>query len=233
MRMLEYDFPVAYWVNLFSELHDLGITTWHSSTEYESFGLYCEVLADFSRQFPEKKIKHMVKLAEPHFHINEFSAELLNAKVSEYLEKLNTESLFCVQWMWRGELSDNPKRAQLFEESYPEIEKSVSDLKASGKIENFHCFPYDIGFAEAVLDKKAIDGLVVYRNKLETEYDLQLQKSAELGKKNFIIRPLFAGKALELKGETPKSLLEFALDFPNVEGAVLSISSVKKIKQIL
>lgn len=233
MRMLEYDFPAAYWVNLFSELHDLGIRIWHSSSEYESFDLYCDVMAEFQKQFPNKVVKHMVKLAEPHFHVNEFSETLFEEKVDDYLRKLDAESLFCVQWMWRGDLSDNENRRKLFLESYPEIEKSVQKLKQNRKIENFHCFPYDVNFAEAVIDKPAVDGLVVYRNKLETEYDNLLEESARNGKSNFIIRPLFAGKALELEGETPRSLLQFALGKAGVEGAVLSISSVDKIKQIL
>lgn len=233
MRMLEYDFPVAYWVDLFSGLHDLGVATWHSSVEYESFGLFCEVVSAFRKKFPEKKIRHMVKLAEPHFHVNRFDAGLLNEKVAEYLEKLQTDSLYCVQWMWRGDLSDNEGRKRLFLESYPEIEKAVTALRQSGKIENFHCFPYDAGFAQAALDKQAINGLVVYRNKLETEYDPLLQQAARAGKRNFIIRPLFGGKALELEGETPRSLLRFALDMPSVDGAVLSISSIGKITQIL
>lgn len=233
MRMLEYDFPAAYWVNLFSDLHDLGVRIWHSSSEYESFGLFCEVVDKFRKTFPDKPIKHMVKLAEPHFHVNTFDAGLLNQKVDEYLKKLQTDSLYCVQWMWRGDLSDNERRKALFLENYPAIEKAVAALRQSGRIENFHCFPYDAGFAQAVLNSKAIDGLVVYRNKLETEYDELLQQAAQAGKHSFIIRPLFGGKALELEGETPRSLLRFALDMPNVDGAVLSISSIGKITQIL
>lgn len=233
MRMLEYDFPAAYWVNLFSDLHDLGVRTWHSSSEYESFELFCEVVGKFGKTFPDKPIRHMVKLAEPHFHVNTFDAGLLSQKVDEYLDKLQTDSLYCVQWMWRGDLSDNERRKALFLESYPAIEKAVAALKQSGKIENFHCFPYDAGFAQAALNTKAIDGLVVYRNKLETEYDGLLQQAARAGKRSFIIRPLFGGKALELESETPRSLLRFALDMPNVDGAVLSISSIEKITQIL
>lgn len=90
-----------------------------------------------------------------------------------------------------------------------------------------------MAFAEAAVNQNFIDGLVVYRNVLETEADAVLQLSSDLGKKNFIIRPLFGGKALEAQRQTPKDLVEFALDFPNVEGAVLSISSLEKIKQIL
>jgi hypothetical protein len=135
--------------------------------------------------------------------------------------------------MWRGDLSDNEKRKRLFLEASDAISKSVHDLKAQGKIENFHCFPYDMDFAEAAVNRDFIDGLVVYRNVLETEADEVLRLSSDLGKKNFIIRPLFGGKALGATHQTPKDLVEFALDFPSVAGAVLSISSLEKIKQIL
>ncbi len=232
MRMLEYDYSKAYWVKLFSDLHDLGIRIFHSSTEYESFGFYCEVLDEFYRNYPEKKIAHIVKLAEPHFHVNEFSQTLFDEKVNEYLKKLQTDSLFCVQWMWRGDLSDNEQRKALFLDASDAISKAVSKSKSDGKIENFHCFPYDMAFADAAISQDFIDGLVVYRNILETEADEVLKRAYDLGKTNFIIRPLFAKKALE-SNKTPKQLVEFALDFPGVEGAVLSISSVEKIKQIL
>lgn len=233
MRMHEYDHPIDYWVQLFSDLHDLGVTTFHSSSEYESFEMYCKALSVFYHRFPDKKIKHIVKLAEPNFHIHEFSRDAMMQKVDEYLVKLQTDSLYCVQWMWRGDLSNHPQRLENFEKSYPEIEKAVADLKSKNKIEHFHCFPYDLASAKFAIEQKAIDGLVVYRNKMETEYDEVLQIAADLGKRNYIIRPLFGGKALQLEGQTPRSLLQFALDFPNIDGAILSISSLEKIKQIL
>lgn len=233
MRMHEYDYPIAYWVALFSQLHDLGITTFHSSTEYESFPMYCEALSVFYTQFPEKKIRHIVKLAEPNFHIQEFSEALMAEKVAEYCTKLQTDSLHCVQWMWRGNLSDHTVRLAAFNQQYPAIEAAVLKLKAQGLVENFHCFPYDTEFAKAAIEKEAIDGLVVYRNKMETEYDPALETAARLGKHNYIIRPLFGGEALKLENETPRSLLQFALDFPNIDGAVLSISAYEKIKQII
>lgn len=233
MRMHEYDYPIDYWVTLFGQLHDLGITTFHSSSEYESFPMYCEALSIFHTQFPEKKIRHIVKLAEPHFHIQEFSEALMAQKVADYLEKLQTGSLHCVQWMWRGNLSDHAERLKAFNSQYPKIEAAAEKLKAKGLIENFHCFPYDTEFAKAAIQKKAFDGLVVYRNKMETENDQALQMAVELGKHNYIIRPLLGGQALKLENETPRSLLQFALDFPNIDGAVLSISAYEKVKQIL
>lgn len=233
MRMHEYDYPIDYWVTLLGQLHDLGITTFHSSSEYESFPMYCEALSLFHKRFPEKKIKHIVKLAEPHFHIHEFSEELMVQKVAEYLEKLQTKSLHCVQWMWRGTISEPAQRLSNFNKEYPKIEAAVAKLKTQGLIENFHCFPYDIEFAKAAIQKSAIDGLVVYRNKMETENDEVLQMAVDSGKHNYIIRPLFGGEALKLEHETPRSLLQFALDFPNIDGAVLSISAYEKIKQIL
>lgn len=233
MRMHEYDYPESHWVSLFETLYESGVRLFHSSSEYESFDLYRSVLQEFRHLNPSAQIKHVVKLAAPHFHEFAFDAQDLFDKVDAYLEALQTNQLYCVQWMWRGDLKDHKARRDGFERDYAALSKAVAQLKASGKIAQFHCFPYDVDFAEAALTKDAIDGLIVYRNPLETEFDAQLEKAANLGKTNYVIRPLLAGKALAEEGQTPASLLRFALSGPGVSGAVVSISSEQKFRQLL
>lgn len=233
MRMLEYNYSLEYWVELFEDLYDSGVTTFHSSNEYESFDLFCKVIIVFQKKNPEKNIKHIVKIAEPHFNLNFFDANLLEEKINEYCFKLNLSSINIIQWMWRGNLQDNFEREQLFEQYYPEVEKMIIHLKKINKIEKFYCFPYSLDFALSAIKKNHIDGLIVYRNILEKEYDIALQLAAELNKKSYIIRPLYAGKALSGVNQSPKSLVQWALNFPNIEGAIISISKISRLKEII
>lgn len=233
MRMLEHDYSLEHWVDLFQDLYDSGVTTFHSSNEYESFALFCEALAVFQKKNPEMRIKHIVKIAEPHFHINSFDANLLEEKINEYCRHLNVSTIDVVQWMWRGDLQDNAAREQLFEEYYPEMEKAILYLKQSNKINQFCCFPYNVEFALSAIKKEHIDGLIVYRNVIEQEYDTALELAAKLNKKSYILRPLNAGKALNIENQSPKSLVQWALDFPNIEGAIISISSISRLKEII
>lgn len=233
MRMLEYDYSLDYWVQLFSDLHDFGVTTFHSSNEYESFPFFCEVLSVFRVKYPLKKIKHIVKIAEPHFHINEFDGFRLEKKIDEYCTQLNVDKIDVVQWMWRGNLEDHLLRESFFEKYDSEIKESVFQIKSSGKIDRFCCFPYSENFALAAIKKEYVDGLIVYRNLVEQEYDDALLSSESLGKESYVLRPLNAGKALLEEDQTPKKLIHFALDFPNLIGAIVSISSMTKIKQLI
>ena len=233
MRMLEYDYSLAYWVDLFSKLHDAGVTKFHSSIEYESFSFYCDVLTVFYQEYPEKKIKHIVKLAEPSFHEHQFNQEQLFNKVEEYLLKLNTEKLYGVQWMWRGNLENHQERLLNFTSQYSNIKESIIALKENHKIDNFFCFPYDANFANSVIQQEQIDGLIVYRNVFETEYDDTIDLSASLNKKNYILRPLFGGKAVSHDNKSPKELVQWALDFSKIEGAIISISSIAKFEEII
>jgi hypothetical protein len=233
MRMLEYDFTLEYWVELFQHLYDSGVTTFHSSNEYESFSLFCKAYTIFQKKNPDKKIKHIVKIAEPNFNINFFDANLLNMKINEYCSSLNVNSLDIVQWMWRGNLQDNVEREQLFDKYYPEIEKTILNLKQTNKIQKFCCFPYNVDFALSAIKKEHIDGLIVYRNVFENEYETSLELAAKLNKNSYIIRPLNAGKALDKDIHTSKSLVHWALNFPKIEGAIISISSLSKLNEII
>jgi hypothetical protein len=233
MRMLEYSYSLEYWVDLFEDLYDFGVTTFHSSNEYESFPFFCKVITVFQKKNPDKKIHHIIKIAEPHFNINTFDANLLEGKINEYCRNLNVSSIENIQWMWRGNLQNNVQREQLFDRNYPEIEKAILNLKKTNKIKKFYCFPYNLDFALSAIKKDQIDGLIVYRNVLEKEYDTALKLGAKLNKKSYIIRPLNAGKALSGVNQSSKSLVQWALNFPNIEGAIISISSVSRLKEII
>jgi hypothetical protein len=157
--MFEYDYSNSYWLNLFNEMYEKGIFIHHVSNEYESFKLYCDVLKEFYKVYPEKKIKHIVKLAEPHFDSNIFDPELLLLKINEYRQELQVENqLFGIQWMWRGNLSDDLSRCKQFNNSEIQIKNYISFLKRQNLIDNFFVFPYSISFAQAVLEMDKTGG---------------------------------------------------------------------------
>ena len=233
MRMCEYGYSKSYWVNLFNEMYEKGVFIHHVSNEYESFKLYSDVLKEYYNVYPEKKIKHIVKLAEPHFDSNIFDPELLLLKINEYRQALHVENeLFGIQWMWRGNLSDDLSRCKQFNNSGIQISNYISFLKREKLIDKFYVFPYTISFAKAVLKIEDIygdffDGFIVYRNYMEMEYDLILDES---NKSNVILRPLNAGKTLNMNNA--KDSFKFALSHKNVSAGIISISSVYKLNEI-
>jgi hypothetical protein len=233
MRMSEYDYPISYWVNLFSELYEKGVKVHHVSSEYVSFHIYCIVLREFYSIFPKRKIKHIVKLAEPHFDSIKFNSGVLLKKVNEYRQALLVDNeLFGIQWMWRGDLADDNLRCKQFENSGIQIRDSISFLKSQRIIDKFYIFPYTTRFARVVLKMEDIcqdffDGFIVYRNYMELEYDSILDDS---NKSNLILRPLNSGKTLIDK--SVKDSFSFAISHKNVIGGIISISSISKLNEI-
>jgi hypothetical protein len=214
-------------------MYEKGIHIHHVSNEYESFKLYCNVLNEFYNVYPEKRIKHIVKLAEPHFDSNIFNSELFLLKINDYRQVLQVENeLFGIQWMWRGNLSDDLLRCKQFNNSGIQIKDYISYLKRERLIGKFYIFPYSVGFAQTVVNMENMhngffDGFIVYRNYMELEYDSILN---ETNKSNLILRPLNAGKTLI--EQNAKDSFRFALSHKNVSAGIISISSVEKLNEI-
>jgi hypothetical protein len=212
MRMSEYDYSVLHWVDLFDKMHDSGIFVHHVSSEYDSYVLYITVLKEFNLKYPNKQILHLVKLAEPHFDSSEFNPYLFQSKIDKYFVELNVSKLWGIQWMWRGDLFE---------------------LKKNNLIDGFYLFNYTNTFCELAItlskqfDNSLFDGLTVYRNVQENEFD----KYLDYFERNIIIRPLFAGK-LETS-LSKKQLVEYALNHGRVTNGIISISSIDKLNQLL
>ncbi|MFN9666745.1 MAG: hypothetical protein ACK57C_09120 [Bacteroidota bacterium] len=110
MRMLDYSYDEYYWVDLFDYMYEKGIDIHHISSEYASFDFYLRTLGLFKEKFPFKVIRHLVKLAEPHFDSDTFDPELFFNKVKYYLKNLSSDQIWGVQWMCRGDLKFEVKR---------------------------------------------------------------------------------------------------------------------------
>jgi aryl-alcohol dehydrogenase-like predicted oxidoreductase len=232
MRMLAVERSEAKWLDFLSEAHRLGLQTLHSSVEYDSFPLLSSLLSQSDTVESLPKFRHIAKLAEPSFDDQGFDTSRLRNRVEAYLSALSTPVLHDVQWMWRQSLNIDELRVEQFDRQLDLIAEAVGRLKRDGLIERFFCFPYSIAFGRVALEHEAIDGLIVYRNVQETEYDPLIDRSYELSKPCHIIRPFNAGVALETDQRTHGALLAFALDKPAIESAILSSNSIEHLQQL-
>lgn len=231
MRMVDVERSVPEWVEFLAYLHDRSITTLHSSAEYDSFPLLCQVLAAFRQQYPKKQFQHVVKLAVPHFQETGFSATQLNTKVAEYCQQLHITTIDIVQWMWRADLEQDAARCQNFAVQSPEIAQAVAELKATHSIRQFMCFPYTQDFAEQALKYDFVDGLMAYHNHLEPEYENAFAQVASLNKVGIAIRPFAAGQAFN-NGLSAMQLLDNTLQKSGIDHVVVGLSSQAHVEAI-
>lgn len=231
MRMLQTR-DVAEWEVFFQQLYEFGVRTIHCSNEYESYPLLCEVMHQLRLSSPAKKFDYMVKVAVPHFDEITFDRGVLRQRLQTYRTDLGCDKVADVQWMWRDNKIEDYQRVKKFEETIGQIGVEVTSLKNEGLIDRFMCFPYSINFANIAIEKKSIDGLVVYRNTFEKEYDAVLDRSAELRKASIVIRPFFAGKAILDSDKSAPELFEVAINHPSVEAAILSTNSIEHLKEL-
>jgi hypothetical protein len=233
MRMSEHNYSVSHWVDLFNNMYDNGIRLHHVSSEYDSYFYYIGVLKEFNLKHPNKQISHLAKLAEPHFDSSKFNPKLFQSKIDKYLAELSVSKLWGIQWMWRGDLKNEISRLDNFKENIEILNSKVFELKKNNLIDGFYLFTYTNTFCELAislskqLDNKLFDGLTVYRNIQENEFD----KYLDFFERNIIIRPLFAGK-LETS-LSKKQLVEYALNHAKVTNGIISISSIDKLNELL
>jgi aryl-alcohol dehydrogenase-like predicted oxidoreductase len=232
MRLLEAARTAEETAEYLVELHELGVRSAHSSLEYESFALFTDALKVLERNKPGLHFRHMVKLAVPSFDDDDsFSADLFRRRIDEYRQKLRADTIDIVQWMWRRKLESDADRVLDFLGNAAAIQEAAESEKARGSIRRFFCFPYSPSFASAALQAKEVDGLAIYRNLHERDYDFTLGSAEKAGKSAIVIRPFFGGKLAE--GADPAKLLRAALDGPAIEAAVLSTNSLAHMKALV
>lgn len=205
---------------------ELGITSFHCSSEYETFPLFEQA---WSRRQNRAAGSVIAKVGVPHFGEPRFCARTFREKVDSYLKSLSLERLEVVQWLLRYELREETARQRILAESEEEISALVADLKRSGKIAALVSFPYTQGIAEAVLQMDFCDGLAVYVNPLEREMDAVIQSAAPLGKGVVAIRPYAAGRIFSETELAPSDALDHVFSFPAIVSAVVSASSTEHL----
>lgn len=229
MRMEPQRQGLKDWLNLLSYAHALGIDRIHCSDEYYTFPFFLTLMDETRLYLPQANFKFTVKLAEPHFGQTDFEPKRLLRRIDAYRKVLQTDQLDCVQWMWRGNLDDSASRLRGFCESTNRISDVVEHLKLKSIIKSFHCFPYTVEFAERALDNPMVDGLCIYRNPMETECDILLERASAVRKSILVIRPFKAGEALAKSGYS--ELIKFSARLPVVDGIVLSCSSIRHLEE--
>lgn len=233
MRMTNQKNNIDNWVKLFITMFENGVDTLHSSSEYESFELLCEVLNRVSKKSDLIKFKHVVKLADPSFDEIYSNYDRIEARVIEYSDKLKTNQIETVQWMWRADLKNDSQRVSKFTESAEDLNNKVSDLKKKGLFKKFFCFPYTIDFGMASIEVNEIDGYTVYRNPNETEMDPLLDIAYQNNKEAYIIRPFGGGGIIKEANWNSDKLIKFATNHQSVNSIIVSISNEKQLSEVL
>jgi len=206
-------------------LHDaleMGISSFHCSSEYETFPLFREAWG----LVPNRNHATMIaKVAVPHFGEDRFSAAAFRQKVDFYLGALSLERLDIVQWLLRYDLKQEEARLRILQEARDEISGVVEELKREGKIGGCVGFPYTAPIAEVLLDEDYCDGLALYVNPLEREMDRFVEAAASKGKAVIAIRPFAAGRLFTESALSADDALTHVFQFPAVVTAVVSASS--------
>ncbi len=226
MRLHERSLDDAAWLALLRTSIDHGITTFHSSSEYESFPRFCSLVHKLDRG-----IQHIVKLAEPHFGEARFDGARLRARVDGYLARLGIERIEVVQWLWRGDLENEPGRLTGFANQRGDLQAAFADLRQAGKIGAVVTFPYTAAFAEQTHSTGFGQGLAVYFNSVEQEMVPQIARAARSGMGVVAIRPFAGGKSLAA-GSPPGACIEAVLRQPGVTTAVVTYSSVEHLLEL-
>lgn len=190
MRLDPARLDTAAAARLFAGLHDRGVTTYHSSAEYETFGHFAGALRAFRAARPGAAVQHVVKVASPHFGEDAFSAARFEAQVDAYLAALDAERLDVVQWLVRQTPNTLERRSAALHASRDALAEAWDRLHATGKVGALASFPYCPGFAAEVLAVPRCAGLATYLNPAELEYVPFLNMD---GAGFVAIRPLAAG----------------------------------------
>jgi aryl-alcohol dehydrogenase-like predicted oxidoreductase len=226
MRMTERSLDDAAWDHLLRHSQELGVTTFHASSEYESHARFCTVFGRLDRRGAQV----IVKLAEPHFGDVAFDEARFTAKLDAYLRELAVDRIDVVQWMWRGDLKDEPERLLGFARQQGDIRAAFERARRSGKLGAVAPFPYTAGFCDASIDA-GVDGITVYLNPVERDMVPQIARAHASGIGTVAIRPLSAGKALAAAG--PAECIRSVLAEPGVATAVVTYSSPQHLRELV
>jgi aryl-alcohol dehydrogenase-like predicted oxidoreductase len=216
---------------LLAHAFDLGITSLHCSSEYETYPAFRDAFRAVRASAPEE-VTVIAKLAAPHFGVDRFSAADFRSKVEFYLDSLGIEKLHVVQWLLRYDLKQEDARAQIFDEAADCLAELLADLKDEGLIGACVGFPYTAPIAARLVAADFIDGLAVYVNPLERDMDEFVAAAAARQKSTVAIRPFAAGRVFHDTALNPAEALDHVFSLPGIATAVVSASSAEHLDQL-
>lgn len=233
MRLHEKGVGADEWAALFAVAWDRGVRFLHSSSEYDSMDLLRSTLDRLKARRPDIAFAHVVKLAEPSFQETGFDPDRLRERLCNYCDLLSVEQIDTVQWMWRATLDDDAVRIRDFEANKTAILAAKEQVRADGLMREFGCFPYTPAFADAAIQSGLFDGLIVYANAFEREYDPAMARARGKGMFVDIIRPFAAGRALRETDQTSADVLSALLQRTGARRVILSVSSQGQLDAVL
>jgi aryl-alcohol dehydrogenase-like predicted oxidoreductase len=215
---------------LIEQALDLGVTTFHVSSEYATWPLFQDA---WRKARPDPAATRIIaKVGVPHFGEARFDAQAFADKIDQYRAALNADRIDIVQWLLRHDLKDEPGRLAVFDDQSADIATCVAGLKGSGAIGAMVSFPYTRGIAERALDHAACDGLALYCNPLELGMSDLFDQAAERDRAVVVIRPFAAGRLFSETTFTARDALAVSLAHPAVATVVASVSSSARLKEI-
>ncbi|WP_370236715.1 aldo/keto reductase [Brevundimonas sp.] len=215
---------------LIEQALDLGVTTFHVSSEYATWPLFQDAWRKVQSDPATTRI--IAKVGVPHFGQARFDPQAFADKIDQYRDALNVDRIDVVQWLLRHDLKDEPARLAIFDNQSTDIADCVTGLKTAGTIGAMVSFPYTRGIAERALDHAACDGLALYCNPLELEMSDLFDQAAEREKAVVAIRPFAAGRLFSETAFTARDALAVSLAHPAVATVVASVSSPARLKEI-
>ncbi|MDP3401391.1 MAG: aldo/keto reductase [Brevundimonas sp.] len=215
---------------LIEQALDLGVTTFHVSSEYATWPLFQDAWRTVRPDPATTRI--IAKVGVPHFGETRFDPQTFADKIDQYRAALNVDRIAVVQWLLRHDLKDEPARLAILDDQSADIADCVTGLKASGTIGAMVSFPYTRGIAERALDHAACDGLALYCNPLELEMTDLFDQAGDRGKAVVAIRPFAAGRLFTETTFTARDALAVSLAHPAVATVVASVSSSARLNEI-
>ncbi|NDJ17889.1 aldo/keto reductase [Myxacorys almedinensis] len=180
-------------VEMITRMAERGLTTFHSSHEYESYPFFCEVMQEFRSKKPSAEVVHIAKIAVPHFHDATFTGSRLSTLIEDQLRALGTERIDIVQWLVRHQPNEDEQRLTILAECQQALTATWERLHGEGKVGVLTSFPYSVPFAREVLKLPLCEGLVTYLNALELDMVPFLDAMEKAGQGYVAIRPFHAG----------------------------------------
>ena len=203
-------------------LSDHGITTHHSSHEYDSHALYIEALARCASTGGHRShFEHIVKLSSPSFDTDRFEPQRIRQMVHDELQSLGADRLTSVQWLFRTpDAQDIETRLRLLADQAHAVHACFDALIQAGDIADVSVFAYHPRFAEPAMRALPTASLCDYLNLAETQNAVFLDDISSF----FAIRPLAAG-AMATTAEDASKALQWPLLHPTVKTVILSANS--------
>lgn len=219
--------------NLIRHALDGGVTTFHVSSEYESWPVFVEAWRTVGADRDLSPARIMAKVAAPHFGASVFNPEDFTRRLDIYRKALGLDRIDVAQWLLRHDLKDEPGRLDIFRRDADLIETTSASLKSRGAIGGLVSFPYTEGVARLAIAADWCDGLAMYVNPLETGLEPLLASAADKPLGVIAIRPFAAGRVFSESGLGPQEALQYAFSRPGVRSVVASASSPSHLAEAI